>query len=209
MIRCSHYATNWMDAMIDSSFEDIIAKSQVSFEEEKPVYDSLLPANIRLKEKTLSEQIFMGARNGISGMGVFSVTSIIGGLVASTAVVLPIATLGGIAMAWKSIVSASRANTKAEIRQQIQPRLTIAINELRTYVQNRFKNFNNSLKEMLLGRVAEMEAEIMNIRLQLEECATDIQKIATQKSELQKKITYIETTINQLNLLLNNPFKVG
>lgn len=200
---------NQLDAMIDSSFEDIIAKSQVSFEEEKPVYDSLLPANIRLKEKTLSEQIFMGARNGISGMGVFSVTSIIGGLVASTAVVLPIATLGGIAMAWKSIVSASRANTKAEIRQQIQPRLTIAINELRTYVQNRFKNFNNSLKEMLLGRVAEMEAEIMNIRLQLEECATDIQKIATQKSELQKKITYIETTINQLNLLLNNPFKVG
>lgn len=199
--------SNQLDSIIDESFEEIMKKAQLTFEEDKPVYDSLLPSDMRLKEKTMSEKIFMGARNGMSGMGVFSVTSIVGGLIASTAVVMPIAALGGIAMAWKSIVSASHANTKAEIRQQIQPRLTIAINELRTYVQNRFKNFSKNLKEMLLGRVAEMEAEMMSIRLKLEECATDMQKIAHQKSELQKRISFIDTTSNQLNVLLNNPFK--
>lgn len=199
--------SNQLDEIIDGYFEAIMEKAQLSFEEDKQVYDSLLPSNMRLKEKTLSEKIFMGARNGMSGMGVFSVTSIVGGLIASTAVVMPIAALGGIAMAWKSIVSASHANTKAEIRQQIQPRLTIAINELRTYVQNRFKNFSNTLKELLLGRVAEMETEMMSIRLKLDECATDMQKIANQKSELQKKIAYVDTVSNQLNVLLNNPFK--
>lgn len=199
--------SNQLDSIIDESFEKIMEKAQLTFEEDKPIYDSLLPSDMRLKEKTMSEKIFMGARNGMSGMGVFSVTSIVGGLIASTAVVMPIAALGGIAMAWKSIVSASHANTKAEIRQQIQPRLTIAINELRTYVQNRFKNFSKILKEMLLGRVGEMGAEIMSIRLKLEECATDMQKIAHQKSELQKRIAFIDTTYNQLNVLLNNPFK--
>lgn len=199
--------SNQLDSIIDESFDEIMKKAQLTFEEDKPVYESLLPSDMRLKEKTMSEKIFMGARNGMSGMGVFSVTSIVGGLITSTAVVMPIAALGGIAMAWKSIVSASHANTKAEIRQQIQPRLTIAINELRAYVQNRFKNFSKNLKEMLLGRVAEMEAEMMSIRLKLEECVTDMQKIAHQKSELQKRIAFIGTTSNQLNVLLNNPFK--
>lgn len=199
--------SNQLDGIIDESLEKIMEKAQLSFEEDKPVYDALVPSSMRLKEKTLSEKIFMGVRNAMSGMGVFSVTSIIGGLIASTAVVMPIAALGGIAMAWKSIVSASHANTKAEIRQQVQPRLTIAINELRTYVQNRLKNFSNSLKEMLLGRVAEMDAEMMSIRLKLEECTTDMQKIAHQKSELQKKIAFIDATSNQLNVLMNNPFK--
>lgn len=196
-----------LDTIIDESFEEIMKKSELYFEEDKPIYDSLLPSNMRLKENTLSEKIFMGARNGMSGLGVFSVTSIVGGLIASTAFVIPIAAIGGIAMAWKSIVSATHANTKAEIRQQIQPRLTIAINELKTYVQNRFKNFSKSLKEMLLGRVAEMEAEMMSIRLKMEECTTDMQKTACQKSELQKKIAFIDTISNQLNVLLNNPFK--
>lgn len=200
--------SNQLDTIIDESFDEIMKKAELSFEDDKPTYDSLLPSNMRLKEKSLSEKIFMGARNGMSGMGVFSVTSIVGGLIASPAIVLPIAALGGIAMAWKSIISASNANTKAEIRQQVQPRLTIAINELRTYVQNRFKNFSNTLKEMLLGRVNEMEAEMMSIRLKLEECATDMQKIAYQKSELQKKIAFVDTTTNQINVLLNNPFKV-
>lgn len=200
--------SNQLDSIIDESFEKIMEKAQLTFEEDKPIYDSLLSSDMRLKEKTMSEKIFMGARNGMSGMGVFSVTSIVGGLIASPAIVLPIAALGGIAMAWKSIISASNANTKAEIRQQVQPRLTIAINELRTYVQNRFKNFSNTLKEMLLGRVNEMEAEMMSIRLKLEECATDMQKIAYQKSELQKKIAFVDTTTNQISVLLNNPFKV-
>lgn len=200
--------SNQLDTIIDESFDEIMKKAELSFEDDKPTYDSLLPSNMRLKGKSLSEKIFMGARNGMSGMGIFSVTSIVGGLIASPAIVLPIAALGGIAMAWKSIISASNANTKTEIRQQVQPRLTIAINELRTYVQNRFKNFSNTLKEMLLGRVNEMEAEMMSIRLKLEECATDMQKIAYQKSELQKKIAFVDTTINQISVLLNNPFKV-
>lgn len=197
-----------LDGIIDGNFEDIMEKARLTFEEgNKPSYESLLPADIKLKEKTLSEKIFMGARNGMSGMGVFSVTSIVGGLIASASVVIPIAALGGICMAYKSIASAFHSNTKAEIRQQIQPRLTIAINELRRYVQNRFKNFSNSLKEMLLGRVAEMEAEMMGIRLKLEECATDMQKIAHQKSDLLKKIAYIDSLSNQLNVLLRTPFK--
>lgn len=200
--------SNQLDSIIDKSFEKIVEKAQLSFEEDKPIFDSLLPSNMRLKEKTLSEKIFMKARNAVSGMGVFSAASIIGGYIASPLVVVPIAAIGGIAMAWKAIATADRATTKAEIRQQVQPRLTIAINELRSYVQNRFKNLNNRLKEMLLGRVAEMEAEMTSIRLKIEECATDMQKIAHQKSELQKKISFIDTTSNQLNVLLNNPFKV-
>lgn len=199
--------TNRLDGIIDKSFEEIMVKSQLSFDENKPIFDSFLPSNMRLKEKTLSEKIFMGVRNSMSGMGVFSATSIVGGFIASAPVVIPIAAIGGIAMAWKAIVTATHAATKAEIRQQVQPRLTIAINELKSYIQNRLNKFSNSLKEMLLGRVAEMEAEMTSIRLKMEECATDMQKIAHQKSELQKKISFIDTTSNQLNVLLNNPFK--
>lgn len=194
--------SNQLDEMIDSCFEEILERVQVSFDEDKPEFDILLPSNLRLKEKSLSESVFNFVRNGMAGLGVFTFASVVG--------VSPVlGVLGGIAVAWKSIVGASEANRKAEIRQQIQPRLTIAINELRAYVQNRFKNFSNSLKEMMIGRVAEMEAEMMNTRIRLEECATDMQKIVAQKSEIQKRIAYIDTISNQLNLLLNNPFKVG
>ena len=198
-----------LDSIIDAGFEEVMAKAQISFEEDKPEYGSILPANMRIKEKQTSEKVFMAVRNSMSGLGVFSATTLIGGLVASSAVVMPIAALGGACMAVKAVAEASHAGHKAEIRQQVQPHLTIAINELRTYVQNRFKNFSKTLKEALLNRVAEMEAEMMSVRLQLEECATDMQKIAHQKEELQKKITFIDTIIKQLHVLLNNPFKAG
>ncbi len=195
-----------LDSIIDDAFEQALDKAQISFEESREEYESLLPSNMRIREKETSEKLFLAARNSMSGLGVFSATTLIGGLVASSAVVMPIAALGGIYMAYKSIVNANHANNRAEIRQQIQPRLTIALNELKSYVQGRFKDFSQALKEGLLGKVAEMEAEMMSIRLQMEECNTNMQKIAHHKTELQKKIAFADTILNQLNVLLNNPF---
>jgi len=195
-----------LDSIIDDAFEQALDKAQISFEVSREEYGSLLPSNLRLREKETSEKLFLAARNSMSGLGVFSATTLIGGLVASSAVIMPIAALGGVYMAYKSIVNANHANNKAEIRQQVQPRLTIALNELKTYVQNRFKEFSQALKEGLLGKVAEMEAEMMSIRVQMEECNANMQKIAHHKTELQKKIAFVDTTINQLNVLLNNPF---
>lgn len=195
-----------LDSIIDYAFEEALNKSEVSFEESREEYRALLPSNMKLREKETSEKLFLAARNSMSGLGVFSATTLIGGLVASSAVIMPIAALGGIYMAYKSIVNANKANNKAEIRQQVQPRLTIALNELKGYVQNRFKTFSQALKEGLLGKVAELEAEIMGLRLQLEECNTNMQKIANLKAELQKKIAFTDTLLGQLNVLLNNPF---
>lgn len=195
-----------LDSVIDDAFEQALDKAQISFEESREEYGSLLPSNMRIREKETSEKLFLAARNSMSGLGVFSATTLIGGLVASSAVVMPIAALGGIYMAYKSIVNANYANNKAEIRQQIQPRLTIALNEMKSYVQRRFKDFSQALKEGLLGKATEMEAEMMSIRLQMEECNTNMQKIAHHKVELQKKIAFADTALNQLNVLLNNPF---
>lgn len=197
-----------LDSIIDAGFEEVMSKAQISFEEDKPEYGSILPSNMRIKEKKMSEEIFKAVRNGTSGMAVIS----LGGFISSIAavpVIMPVAVAGGLCMAAKAIVDGFHAGHKAEIHKHVQPQLTIAINELRTYVQNRFKNFSKTLKEALLSRVAEMEAEMMSVRLQLEECATDMQKIAHQKEELQKKIAFIDTIIKQLNILLNNPFKAG
>lgn len=195
-----------MDAIIDDAFDKALDKAQISFEESGEEHGYLLPSNMRIREKETSEKLFLAARNSMSGLGVFSATTLIGGLVASSAIVMPIAALGGIYMAYKSIVNANQTNNKSEIRQQVQPRLTIALNELKSYVQGRFKDFSQALKDGLLGKVGEMEAEMMSIRLQMEECNTNMQKIAHQKVELQKKMAFLDTNLNQLNILLNNPF---
>ena len=195
-----------MDAIIDDAFDKALDKAQISFEESGEEHGYLLPSNMKIREKETSEKLFLAARNSMSGLGVFSATTLIGGLVASSAIVMPIAALGGIYMAYKSIVNANQANNKSEIRQQVQPRLTIALNELKSYVQGRFKDFSQALKDGLLGKVGEMEAEMMSMRLQMEECNTNMQKIAHQKVELQKKIAFLDTNLNQFNILLNNPF---
>lgn len=195
-----------LDSVIDDAFEQALEKAQISFDESREEYNSLLPADLKFREKGTSEKLFLAARNGMSGLGIFSATTLIGGLVASSAVIMPVAAVSGLYMAYKSIVNAFQADNKAEIRQQIQPRLTIALNELKTYVQNRFKEFSQALKEGLLGKITEMEAEMTSIRLQMEECNTNMQKIAHRKSELQKKMAFIDTILNQLNVLMNNPF---
>lgn len=198
-----------LDEIIDSCFAEIMEKAQASFDSADAAFNAQLPSGMRLREKSLSETVFHVARNGLSGLGMFSFASVVGGILGST-IILPVAgAIGGIIMACKAISGSNQSNRKAEIRQKIQPQLSIAVNELKTYVQNRFKHFNNSLKECLLGRVGEMEAEMMNIRLRLEECSSDMQKIAQQKSELQRKIAFVDSTTNQLNVLLNNPFRTA
>ena len=202
--KCLNNLSGQLDSMIGNAFEQALDKAQISFEESNEEYRSNLPTNMKLKEKQLSEKVFGWTRNGMSGLGAFSALTIVGGLVGITT--WPVAALGGICMALKSISTANNNERKTEISQQVQPRLTIALNELKSYVQGRFKYFSQALKEGLLGKVAEMEAEMMSIRLQMEECNTNMQKIAYHKAELQKKIVFADTVINQLNVLLNNPF---
>lgn len=198
-----------LDAIIDDAFEKILERSKVSFEdskESKEKFGYLLSSNMKVREKDTSEKLFFAVRNSMSGLGVFSATTLIGGLITSSAVIMPIAALGGLYMAFKSIENAIQTNNKTEIRQQLQPQLAIALNELKCYVQKRFKKFSQILKDVLLGKIAEMEAEIMSIRLHIDECNANMQKIANKKIELQKKITFVDTLLNQLNVLLNNPF---
>lgn len=197
-----------LNRSIDKGFAEVMEKARVSFEQDAGDYSTQISTKDLGPSKKLSEKIFSNARNGMVGLGVFSATSLIGGLVASSTIVMPIAAVGGIIMAYKSISIASKAATKQELMRQIQPRITIAVNELRAYIQSRFKEFSRTLREALLESAQQMEAQLAELKNSLESYKQKLQQSAVRKANIEKQSAFIDSSVSQLNLLLRNPFAI-
>lgn len=195
-----------LNAMIEAGFETVLEKARVEFTRSAPEPTPGIDADITLNRQNMSEKIFSTARNSIAGLGVFSAMSLIGGMVASSAIIMPIAAFGALMMAWKSVAFGAKTANKTEIIKQVQPRLTIAINELRGYVQSRFKEFSQLLRDSLLSVASEMEGRLLAIRKDLEACAEESKKFTAEKAVIEKQIAYVDATVKHLSLQMTNPF---
>ena len=197
---------NDLNKMIEEGFESVLEKARVSFTQSAPEGLPEIDRDITLNRQNVSEKIFSTARNSIAGLGVFSAMSLIGGMVASSAIIMPIAACGALLMAWKSVAFGAKTANKTEIIKQVQPRLTIAINELRAYVTSRFKEFSTLLRESLLSNAAEMESRMLAIRMDLEACAAESKNVAAEKAEIEKQIAYVNSSLRHIAIQMTNPF---
>jgi hypothetical protein len=155
---------------------------------------------------TVSDNMFGLARQALPSLGIgslgYGIAAIMLGPIAGIVAGL---TAGGLFL-WKSHSSMVKQKKIAEIKQQLVPKITLAMNELKTYVLERYDEFENGISESIKKMIEILDNEIQDCVDALKSCDNDKREFDTQQIQLNNKMNALEIYIKQLELLNTNPF---
>ena len=119
--------------------------------------------------------------------------------------------LGGLAAAaayvYKSGKDANAANRVYELKTKLGPQITIAMNDLKTYVQQRYDEFNEALVDSIERMTNEIVTEMQDAVDALKSIENDKKEVAKQLEVIEGQVQFVETHLKQTELLLTNPFE--
>ena len=213
---------NWVLQQINLGLESLAAEVDLRIESGFNEVNELLGEEIQISEGGFTERINVDltpaersvaekacnmTRQALPGLGVAGLASIALSIFALPAVV---AGIGGIAAAaayvYKSSKDANTANRVYELKSKLGPQITIAMNDLKTYVQQRYDEFNEALVESIERMTNEIVTEMQDVVDAIKSIENDKKEIAKQLEVLQGQVQFVETHLKQTELLLTNPF---
>lgn len=198
-------AINQLGVSLDNKINDAI---KCVMEELKTYIDSVtvvthnfrgnIQGGISAVKHTFSESFVNNMRQALPFLGV---SALVG-----TLIWWPIGIAAGIYYVVQSIIGSRKAERIAHIKNEITPRINIAINELRTHIQKRYTAFQkevvNSLRSITKNTTQQMQ-ETVHL---MQECQQNNQIKAQKTKEIEGELKLVETLSTQVKVFGNNPF---
>lgn len=94
-----------------------------------------------------------------------------------------------------------------EMRTKLAPQITIVMNDLKSYVQQRFEAFNESLVESFEQMTSDVVSEMQEVMAELKRADNDVKEAAKLKEQVQEQLNFVTAHKKQVELLLTNPFE--
>lgn len=153
---------------------------------------------------------FMGVATISGGLASFGLGLGAGILGLSTAA-LPIIGIGiGIAAGLFYVVQSIKGTRKQEtlnnIRKQVSPRISIAMNEMRAYIQKRYSILSKEVVKTLKSIAKSMTEQMQEKVKLLQECEKDVLKRNSALKEHQNHLTLVNNLLYQTKVLNTHPF---
>ena len=196
-----------VDLRIESGFNEVNELLGEEIQISEGGFTERINVDLTPAERSVAEKACNMTRQALPGLGVAGLASIALSIFALPAVV---AGIGGIAAAaayvYKSSKDANTANRVYELKSKLGPQITIAMNDLKTYVQQRYDEFNEALVESIERMTNEIVTEMQDVVDAIKSIENDKKEIAKQLEALQGQVQFVETHLKQTELLLTNPF---
>lgn len=192
-----------IDTMINNSFSRIVDEVKLTIITPSTQFISpTISKQISVSHKPTSEKVLNVVQNAYSpaliGLGI--------GAIFSAPVLGLAAGIGGIVVAYRRAKAAER---KAQMLDHIQPHVTIAMNELRMYIQKRYEQFNKSLIEQLSASLERLNKETQSIVNMLQNCAADQRQRAEQIAALEQKKKFLGEQLIQTKTVGSDPLSMN
>ena len=220
-----------IDEEINFAFEDSLEIIQKDLNIDQYSFNGQMEANLKGRERKDGEvtcgmvrQVLPGLSVGGIGWGIASATggffSSLGTALTGTAlgslsvglgslistVALPVGIVAGAAFIWQSLRCEKNARRIAEMRQRLAPRISLLTNEIQTYVNARFEEFNTAITDYFEGTAKELNAQMVDLQENYKKCQQDSLAIANRRKELESKLQILNTALVQAKVLLSNSF---
>lgn len=194
-----------VDSRIESAFEEIsesIAKE----------ITNVMDAETFLVSNELKSCSVINSQLAFSLAGKVMTGTLIGGL-ATAAVELLIPGVGliaGIATAaaliWKQVSRETQQQKRISLKQQVLPKINLAITDMRNQANTRFSKFHQNLLLTLQTIIGETEDKMRTLQTSIQESRTSEHQAKEKIAELEQKAKFCETITSQMKLLYSNPF---
>lgn len=194
-----------VDSRIESAFDEIS-------ESIKKEITNVMDSETFLVSNELKSISVINSQLAFSLAGKVMTGSLIGGL-ATVAVELLISGVGliaGIATAaaliWKQVSRETRQQKRMSLRQQVLPKINLAITDMRNQANTRFSKFHQNLLQTLQTIIEETEDRMKTLQVSIQESRMSEHQGKEKVAELEQKVKFCETIISQMKLLYSNPF---
>lgn len=144
----------------------------------------------------------IGTKVSAIGLGILGITS----AAALPFIAVGIGVAAGIFYVAQSIKGAIKQEKLAHIKQQISPRISIAMNEMRSYIQKRYSIFNKEVVKTLKSIAKNMTDQMQEKLKVLQDCEKNAQKKAATLKELQSHLDMVTNLKTHVKVLNTNPF---
>ena len=118
--------------------------------------------------------------------------------------------IGGVAAGLFYVVQSIKGTRKQEtlnnIRKQVSPRISIAMNEMRAYIQKRYSILNKEVVKTMKSIAKSMTEQMQEKVKLLQDCEKDVQKKNVTIKEYQNHLTLVNNLLTQTKVLNTNPF---
>lgn len=94
-----------------------------------------------------------------------------------------------------------------ELKSKLAPQISIVMNDLKAYVQQRFEVFNESLIESFEKMTTDVVEEMQQVMAELKNADDDAKAAAKLKEQVQEQLNFVMAHRKQVELLLTNPFE--
>ena len=220
-----------IDEEINFAFEDSLEIIQKDLNIDQYSFNGQMEANLKGRERKDGEvtcgmvrQVLPGLSVGGIGWGIASATggffSSLGTALTGTAlgslsvglgslistVALPVGIVAGAAFIWQSLKGENNARKIADMRRKLTPRISLLTNEIQTYVNKRFENFNTAVSDYFEETAKELNAQMGDLQENYKKCQQDSLAIANRRKELESKLQVLNTALVQAKVLLSNSF---
>lgn len=194
---------------VDSRIEQAFDKISNSIEKE---IKNVIDAETFFVSNELKSCSVINSQLAFSIASKFMTGTMIGGL--TTAVVellIPgVGLIAGIATAaaliWKQIRRETQQQKRLSLKQQILPKINLAITDLRNQVNTRFSKFHQNLLLTLQTIIGETEDKMKTLQATIQESRVNEHQGKERIAELEQKAKFCETITSQMRLLYSNPF---
>lgn len=194
-----------VDNRIESAFEEI----SNSIEKE---ITNVMDSEAFLVSGDLKSCSVINSQLAFSLAGKVMTGGMIGGL-ATVAVELLIPGVGLIAglataaaLIWKQVSRETQQQKRISLRQQVLPKINLAITDMRNQANTRFSKFHQNLLQTLQIIIGETEDKMKTLQESIQESRTSEHKGKEKIVELEQKVKFCETLMAQMKLLYSNPF---
>ena len=213
---------NWVLQQINLGLESLAAEVDLRIESGFNEVNELLGEEIQISEGGFTERINVDltpaersiadkacnmTRQALPGLGVAGLAAGVLSIFCGPLVY----GLGGLAAAaayvYKSSKDANTANRVYELKSKLGPQITIAMNDLKTYVQQRYDEFNEALVESIERMTNEIVTEMQDVVDAIKSIENDKKEVAKQLEAIEGQVQFVETHLKQTELLLTNPFE--
>lgn len=147
---------------------------------------------------------FSGLGTALTGTAVGSLSVGLGTLISTVA--LPVGIVAGAAFIWQSLKGETNTRKIAEMRRKLTPRISLLTNEIQTYVNKRFEDFNTAITDYFEETAKELNAQMEDLQENYKKCQQNSFTIANRRKELESKQQVLNTALVQANVLLSSPF---
>lgn len=110
------------------------------------------------------------------------------------------------ALIWRQVSRETQQQKRLSLRQQVLPKVNLAITDMRNQASTRFSKFHQNLLMTLQTMMEETEEKIKVLQISIQESRLSEQKGKEKILELEQKIKFCETMTTQMKLLYSTPF---